>query len=134
MSDILELDNVTYRFRYINASKAWNLITSTLSTLKSDDLKSIEVDTEGDATGNIAILGAVLSKINTPEFKHVQQEVLNHVTFTIDGQTSKLDSTNFDTHFNQYRSHLLRVLIAGVKFQFYPFFKDGLGFLAGTHS
>jgi len=52
------------------------------------------------------------------------EEVPDFELTGVDGKTYRL-SDRLEPHFNQYRHHLIGVLMRGVKYQFADFFKNG---------
>ena len=90
-----ELDGVRYAMTPANAFKAWNVLKKALKIAQGVSVNGSKED-----------LG------------------LSHATAQVDGKTYRL-SDRLEPHFNQYRHHLIGVLVRGVKYQFADFFKGG---------
>lgn len=125
---VLELDGVEYRFHMLDASTAWGLLTNALSTINTQDLAQVSV---GNEETSLALVGAVLNKINTPQLKSIQEKIWRNIVVNKNGNTYRI-SDNFDQHFNEYRGHLIKLLWEGLRFQFSPFFAGGLQSLIDT--
>ncbi|HDR0739445.1 putative phage tail assembly chaperone [Pasteurella multocida] len=121
-----ELNGVRYVMTPANAMGAWSAIKNALKLVQGVDLSSVKAG-EKEQVG-YAILTHLLSCLGDPSVKALEDIVLKHTTCCVDGSRYRL-SDNPDKHFNQYRSHLIQVLVEGVKYQFADFFSGGGGLL-----
>ncbi len=115
-----ELDGVRYVMTPANAFKAWNVLKKALKIAQG-------VSVNGSKTGKTLggeLLAQILANLGDPSVKEVEDLVLSHATASVDGKTYRL-SDRLEPHFNQYRHHLIGVLVRGVKYQFADFFKNG---------
>lgn len=115
-----ELDGVRYAMTPANAFKAWNVLKKALKIAQG---VSVNGSKEGKALGS-ELLAQILANLGEPAVKEVEDLVLSHATAQVDGKTYRL-SDRLEPHFNQYRHHLIGVLVRGVKYQFADFFKGG---------
>ena len=105
----LQIDEVTYFFTMANGEVAWKAFKQALSVLKG-------------APKEASILGYVLGSLGDPAMGKLEELVRANTVVHIEGQEAfKLTSPTASTHFNTYRKHVLRVMMAGTKFQFEDF-------------
>ena len=119
-----ELDGIRYVMTPANAFKSWNTLKKALKIAQGVQLSGSK---EAKRLGS-ELLSQLLANLGEPTVAEVETLVLAHTTAQVDGKTYRL-SDRLDQHFNQYRSHLLDVLVRGVKYQFADFFKNGLSLL-----
>lgn len=119
----ITLDNVTYTMTPANAMASWNAIKNALALIK-------EIDLAGDVNDlgqNVIVL--IASNLGNPAIKTMEDIVLSHTTASVSGAQAYRLSNDLDRHFNQFRSHLITILIEGVKYQFGDFFAGGSSLL-----
>lgn len=117
-----QLDEVEYRMTPANAMGAWSALKKVLKLAQG-----IQLGEDMSKIGE-SLLGALFAHLGSPEIKAVEEIVLSHTVVNLQGQQYRL-SHQFDKHFNQYRGHLLPVLMKGVQYQFADFFIGGGGLL-----
>lgn len=147
----LDLDNVTYTMTPANAMASWAALKAALGLLNSIDLKSLDTKDEPlpvDATDEekkaaaeaaqkrfgLAIISTLAANLGHPAIKQMEEIVLKHTSAQVDGGKPYRLSNDLDAHFNKYRSHLINVLLAGLKYQFGDFFTGGGGLLNSMKS
>ncbi|WP_071058733.1 phage tail assembly chaperone [Pelistega sp. MC2] len=139
----IELDNVTYTMTPANAMASWSALKIALGLLSTVDFSSTNVASEDDESLNdedkakanqqrlgLTIITSLASNLGHPAVKQMEDIVLRHTSAQIDGGKPYRLSNDLDSHFNKYRSHLITVLITGLKYQFGDFFSGGGGLLS----
>lgn len=116
----IDIDGVQYTMTPANAMASWQALKNALKLANNVHFTGSDKQQIG-----ASVISSLLSNLGDPSLKALEDIVLNHTT-TIDenGKPFRL-SQNPDKHFNQYRSHLLQVLVEGVKYQFGDFFSGG---------
>ncbi|WP_230951277.1 phage tail assembly chaperone [Xylella fastidiosa] len=72
-------------------------------------------------------LGTLLSHLGDPAVTEIEALVFEQTAIkTPEGTTYRLSSDRLNEHFNTRRTHLLRVLMEGVKYQYSDFFVGGM--------
>lgn len=118
------IEDVTYTMTPANAMAAWTALKNAMKLLQSVDLSSL-----GDSKKlGVGVLTTVLSNLGDPSVKELEEIILKHTSCKLDGTMYRL-SERFDSHFNQYRGHLITVLKEGLVYQFADFFIGGGGLL-----
>ncbi|OOF40940.1 hypothetical protein BKK47_02610 [Rodentibacter mrazii] len=120
----ITIENVTYTMTPANAMAAWTALKNAMKLLQSVDLSSLG---DGKKLG-ANVLTTVLANLGDPSVKALEDIVLKHTSCEQDGKQYRL-SERFDSHFNQYRGHLIPVLKEGLMYQFADFFIGGGGLL-----
>ena len=112
------IDNVKYLMNPINAVPAWNALKKAATLLQGVDL------TKGES----GAVGALLASLGDPIVADIEKMILDHTVITDeDGIPHKLIMAKVNDHFNKHRTHMVQVLMEGVKYQFTPFFAGGAG-------
>lgn len=112
-----EIDNVKYVMRPASAMSAWSALKKSAAIFKG-----ISIDTK---TGGTEI-GAILENLGSQEVEQIEKLIFEHTTVVIDDEKPFKLSSQIDSHFNEHRSHILQVLIAGAMYQFADFFPKEL--------
>lgn len=121
----LTLDTVSYTMTPANACGAWENLQMLLGAIGRS-----KMDRPGDGSMSGAI-GLAFSVMDTRELAAIQRMVFDYtVVKSPEGQLFKL-SDGAETHFNQYRAHLPKVLMEGVIYQFEDFFTGIRDVLSG---
>lgn len=115
---VFSLDEVEYRMTPANAMGAWNALKNALKLASH-----IQLSGESNKLGE-AMLTGLLAHLGDPSIKAIEDIVLQHTVVNLNGTQYRL-SNQLDKHFNQYRGHLLTVLVKGVRYQFADFFTAG---------
>ncbi|MCK3654219.1 hypothetical protein A4G19_12430 [Pasteurellaceae bacterium Macca] len=124
----IEIDNVDYVMTPANAMSSWVALKNAFKLVQGVDL-SANSGNDKQAVG-MALLTRLLGSLGSEEVRALETIVLKHTSARLlDGTTYRL-SEKFDEHFNQHRSHLLRILTEGVIYQFADFFKGGSALLS----
>lgn len=122
-----DLDGVSYTMTPANAMSSWTALKNAMKLAQGLSLDGVFGKNKQQAGAEI--LQGLLANLGTPEVKVLEDIVLKHTVCSLDGKNYRL-SDNPDKHFNQYRSHLIPILVKGVKYQFGDFFNVG-GMLQG---
>ena len=117
------IDGIRYVLKPANAISAWNALKKAGVLLNGLSMGS---DQEGAKS---VAMGAILSNLGDPVVKDIENLIYSHTCADIDGKVYLL-SDNMKEHFNQYRSHIIPVLIEGAMYQFEDFFKGGMSSLS----
>ncbi len=112
-----ELDGITYRMTPANAMAGWAALKQAGKLLEG-----IKVSPNQD--GNLEI-GTLLAHLGSPQVAEIERLIYEHTTVQTNQDKPFRLSHQLETHFNQHRSHLIRVLLEGCKVQFADFFKGG---------
>lgn len=123
----LDLDGVSYTMTPANAMSSWMALKNAMKLAQGLSLSGVFGKDKQQAGAEL--LQGVLANLGTPEVKALEDIVLKHTVCSLDGKNYRL-SDNPDKHFNQYRHHLIPILVQGVKYQFGDFFNVG-GMLQG---
>lgn len=118
----IEIEEVKYTFNPANAIRAWNALKKAGVLLKGLDV------TQGQDEAKSVAIGAILGNLGDPVMKDIEDLIYDHTTVSIEGKVFKL-SSQLNEHFNQYRGHLVEVLVQGAMYQFEDFFKGGMSSL-----
>lgn len=123
-----EYGGVTYLMTPANAMSSWQALKNALRLLQGVDLSQIN-------SGKLEVIGAsfistALANLGDPSVKALEEIVLKHTVYQGEQGNQRL-SDNPDRHFNRYRSHLIPVLMEGLKYQFGGFFSGGGELLKG---
>ncbi|NBI12493.1 hypothetical protein GVX81_02415 [[Haemophilus] felis] len=127
MQHEFELDNVQYVMTPANAMSAWSAVKNALKLVQGVDLSSVKVESQEKI--GYAVLTHLLGSLGDPAVKALEDIVLKHTSCNVEGVKYRL-SDNPDKHFNQYRHHLIKVLMEGVIYQFADFFSGGKALLS----
>ncbi|MCS2154349.1 hypothetical protein MUU49_17475 [Scandinavium goeteborgense] len=112
----LNLDGVSYIMSPANAFSAWENLQMLLGAIGRS-----KMDHPGDGSMASAI-GLAFSVMDTRELAAIQRMVFEYTVVKLsEGQPFKL-TDGAETHFNQYRAHLPKLLVEGVIYQFEDFF------------
>lgn len=110
------LEGVSYVMTPANAFSAWENLQMLLGAIGRS-----KMDHPGDGSMASAI-GLAFSVMDTRELASIQRMVFEYaVVKPADGMPFKL-SDGAETHFNQHRAHLPKVLVEGGIYQFEDFF------------
>lgn len=118
----IDINGIKYTFTPANAIRAWNALKKAGVLLKG-----LDVNQGADETKSVAI-GAILGNLGEPVVKDIEDLIYDHTTVNIDGKIFKL-SSQLNEHLNQYRGHLIEILVQGAMYQFEDFFKGGMSSL-----
>lgn len=116
-----ELDGVQYVMTPANAMASWTAIKKALGIAQSIQIQSMSGDKQ---KVGLEVIQALLANLGDPRIQTIEELVIKHTVCSLNGQNYRL-SDNPDRHFNQYRGHLIPVLVEGVKYQFGDFFSGG---------
>ena len=116
-----DIDDIKYIMTPANAIRAWNALKKAGVLFRGIDVSAQE-NTKSNA------LGAILSNLGEPVVQDIENLVYEHTKVRINGEVFKL-SAQTNEHFNQYRSHLIQVLVEGATYQFEDFFNGGMSSL-----
>lgn len=132
---IFKLDDVEYRMNLGNAIKSWAALKKAGKLFKgigAADVLEDDKKTINKGKMMMTILDVVLDNAGSDEFNAIEAIVFNNTIINKDDEKPFKLSDKKETHFNEYRSHILPVLKQGVVFQFADFFKgNGLLETAG---
>lgn len=123
-----ELDGVQYLMTPSNAFTAWSALKKALKLVQGVDLSGIATLKDKKQIG-FATLTTLLSNLDSPAVQAIEDMVLHHTTVKIGDDKPFRLSDRKDQHLNDYRHHLINLLVSGVKYQFGDFFKGGSGLL-----
>lgn len=126
----LKIDDVTYIMTPANAMRSWSAIKNALKLVNTFDLGAMNFEQDRKKLG-LSVLTHLLSCLGDPKIKDLEEIVLSHTSARCNDKVMRL-SDNPDRHFNQYRHHLITVLIEGAIYQFGDFFKGGGELLKNT--
>ncbi|AKJ42830.1 phage tail assembly chaperone [Pragia fontium] len=121
MKQEFSVDDVTYVMTPANAVAAWSALKKAASLLRGLEF--------GHGQQPVSI-GTLLSNLGDPVVNDIEKLVFEHTSVSIEGNAFKL-SNKVNEHFNKYRSHMINVLVEGVKYQFSDFFSGGESLLSG---
>ncbi|WP_175689699.1 phage tail assembly chaperone [Burkholderia anthina] len=118
----IELDDVRYVMTPADAVAAWNALKNAgalLNGMTTGGFGSADdVDTTAIAT---ACISTILSNLGRPEVAQLEKIVWASTAASVGGREYRLRD-KFSEHFNEYRGHMLPLLMAGIKYQFSDFF------------
>ncbi|MGY0342421.1 phage tail assembly chaperone [Xylella fastidiosa] len=118
-----EIEGLTYLMTPANAMAAWQ-------SLKRAGvlLRGMDADALANAQGTASVaLGTLLSHLGDPAVTEIEALVFEQTAIkTPEGTTYRLSPDRLNEHFNTRRTHLLRVLMEGVKYQYSDFFVGGM--------
>lgn len=120
-----ELDGVEYVMTPANAMSSWVALKNALKLAEGFQLDFSSGDKQKIG---LNVLQNLLANLGDPSVQALEEIVLKHTVCKSEGKSYRL-SDNPDRHFNQYRGHLIPILIEGVKYQFADFFSGGGGLL-----
>lgn len=119
----VEIDGVTYALLqapFFEAKYKAEKMTSLLRGV-------IDVSVKGQNSFDMDIkIPEILANITSPDFQEIQEFIIKNMQVFKDGELIKTDSKSaIAQHFNQYRSHYYKVIIAGAQFHFLDFLPLG---------
>lgn len=131
---IFKVDDVEYRMNLGNGLKSWAALKKAGKLFKgigAADIMEDDKKTINKGKVLMTIIDVVLDNAGSDEFNALEAIVFANTIVNIDDKPFKLNDRK-ETHFNEYRSHILPVLKQGIVFQFADFFKgNGLLTAAG---
>ncbi|BBE09464.1 Uncharacterized protein MCB1EB_1303 [Mycoavidus cysteinexigens] len=110
-----ELDSITYRMTPANAMAGWTALKQAGKLLEG-----IKVSQESHLE-----IGTLLAHLGSPQVAEIERLIYEHTTVQANQDKPFRLAHQLETHFNQHRSHLIRILLEGCKVQFADFFKGG---------
>lgn len=123
------IDGVQYLMTPANAMESWNALKRAASLLKGVDIEEVKKGSGQEGKTSVAI-GTLLSNLGEPAVAEIESIIFAGTVAQVGGRRYRL-SDELDSHFNQYRGHLVRVLMEGVKYQYSDFFAGGMAALKG---
>ncbi|ARO68694.1 hypothetical protein B9J09_06940 [Xylella fastidiosa subsp. pauca] len=118
-----EIEGLTYLMTPANAMAAWQSLKRAGVLLRGMDADAL-ANTQGTAS---VALGTLLSHLGDPAVTEIEALVFEQTAIkTPEGTTYRLSPDRLNEHFNTRRTHLLRVLMEGVKYQYSDFFAGGM--------
>jgi hypothetical protein len=121
------IDGVQYVMTPANAMSSWNALKRAASLLKGVDIEEVKQGAGQEGKTSVAI-GTLLSNLGEPAVAEIEAIVFASTVAQVESRRYRL-SDELDSHFNQHRSHLVRVLMEGVKYQYADFFAGGMAAL-----
>ncbi|WP_052143104.1 phage tail assembly chaperone [Burkholderia gladioli] len=119
----IELDGVRYVMTPADAAGAWSALKNAgvlLQGMQAGGLGSAEdVDPTAIAA---ACVSTILSNLGRPEVAQLEAVVWASTAASVNGGPRYRVRDKFNEHFNQYRRHLIPVLMAGIRYQYADFF------------
>jgi hypothetical protein len=119
------IDGVQYLMTPGNAMAAWNALKRAASLFKGVDIEEVKGANGQDGKTSVAI-GTLLANLGDPSISEVEAIVFAGTVAQEPGGKAYRISDSLDAHFNQHRSHLFKVLVEGVKYQYGDFFAGGM--------
>ncbi|HEY4292054.1 phage tail assembly chaperone [Luteibacter sp.] len=123
------IDGVQYVMTPVNASDSWKALKRASALFKGVDIEKVK-GAAGNGEKTSVAIGTLLSNLGDPAVEEIEDLVFASTVAKVGGKVYRI-SDDFDAHFNQYRSHLLRVLMEGVKYQYSDFFAGVVAMLKG---
>lgn len=123
------IDGVQYVMTPSNAMASWNALKRAASLFKGVDIEEVKKGAGQEGKTSVAI-GTLLSNLGEPAVADIEVIVYGSTVANVGGKMYRL-SDELDSHFNQYRGHLFRVLVEGVKYQYGDFFAGGMAAFKG---
>ncbi|ADG20396.1 conserved hypothetical protein [Paraburkholderia atlantica] len=119
----IDMDGVLYVMTPADAESAWAALKSAgalLQGMQAGGFGNVDdVDTTAIAT---ACISTILSNLGRPEVARLEAIVWSATAASVNGAKPYRVRDKFKEHFNEYRRHLLPVLMAGIKYQYADFF------------
>lgn len=103
-----ELDDITYVMTPENAMTAYRALK-----------KAAVLLSEAGPSG-YTLMGSVMANLGSEELEDLEKVILRNTTVGADKPYRLSDQ--LERHFNQYREHLVDILVEGFIYQFSPFF------------
>jgi len=127
-----EIDGVGYIMTPANAVPAWNALKRAARLLKDVDINDIKPpDAESGGRQTSVAIGALLANLGDPAVSDIETLIYEHTNVKAgSGEPFRLIN-KLNEHLNAHRSHMLRILMEGVKYQFSDFFAGGMASLKG---
>lgn len=119
----IELDGVRYVMTPADAVSAWNALKSAGALLQGMQASGFGSAENVDQTAIVtAAISTILSNLGRPEVVQLEKIVWGATVTSVDDAKPYRIRDKFNEHFNEYRGHLLPLLMAGIKYQFSDFF------------
>ncbi|MCG9064717.1 hypothetical protein LH425_06620 [Laribacter hongkongensis] len=120
----ITLDGITYIMTPANANLAWDVLKRAGRLLNG-----VEVSKDDAKGGAGKAIGAILSNLGDPAVTEIENLVFGHTNVVpADGKPFRLQDKRAE-HFNQYRGHMMPLLMQGASYQFGDFFTGGMAAL-----
>ncbi|KVZ03381.1 phage tail assembly chaperone [Burkholderia stagnalis] len=119
----IEMDGVRYVMTPADAAAAWTALKNAGALLQGMQAGGFGSADDVDQTAiAAACISTILSNLGRPEVAQLEAVVWASTAATVNGGPPYRVRDKFSEHFNQYRAHLIPVLIAGIKYQYADFF------------